>query len=465
VLKTHYVIHGTHEPLQNCFLSKAKDKKEIVTQEYFESHLQMHIKVSSIPVYNNNEELEFFVTTIQDTTLIVKANEALKDNEKRLELALEGAYEGMWDWNIQTGDVVFSDIWAEMLGYNLEEIEPHVNSWDILLHPDDKEKTLADIQQHLDGKTTRYESEHRLKTKSGDYKWILDRGQIVEWDENGKPLRAIGTHIDISRQKQIEKELIEAMNKAETADKLKSAFLSNMSHEIRTPMNGIIGFTELLSKKDISTEKQNRFFNIIQASSKQLLQLINDIVDISKIEANQLNISYEEFDINSMISELSEILQMELNKQNKEQEIEIITDCPNFESPFPIYSSPIRLKQIISNLLNNSIKFTQNGHIKLGYKKIGENHIQIFVEDTGIGISEQGKKIVFDRFMQATPETSKKYGGTGLGLFITKQLTGLLYGELSFKSELQKGTTFYIKIPISIDNNLKQEANKQKNIH
>jgi PAS domain S-box-containing protein len=451
--KTHYVIHGSHNPVEDCHLCKAHKQKKVTVSNEYEPHLNKHLNSTSIPVFNENNEVDFFVTTIQDVTSLIETEKELKYNETRLNLAIESAYEGMWDWNIKTGDVIFNHIWAEMLGYSLDEIEPNLNTWDKLLHPDDREHTMKALQKHLDGKIDRYESEHRLKTKSGEYKWILDRGKVIEWDENDKPLRAIGTHLDISRQKEIENELKEAKEKAENADKLKTAFLANMSHEIRTPMNGIVGFTELLRKKNFNTEKRNRIFNIIQSSSKQLLQLINDIVDISKIESNQLNIYYEKFYIDDLLNELFEITMLSLQKLQKDQNIDLILDLPDKNNPLEIYSSIGRLRQTISNLVNNAIKFTERGHITIGYKKTDNDFIEIFVEDTGIGISDEGKKIIFDRFMQATTETARNYGGTGLGLFITKQLVMMLNGQIHLESEEYKGSKFTIKIPIQLNEN------------
>ncbi len=392
-----------------------------------------------------NEETNAHVALIRDISNELEAQKALQDSETRLQLALEGAYEGMWDWNIKTGEVVFNHIWAEMLGYELNEIEASVESWSKLLHPDDYEHTMASLQDHLEGKIVRYEAEHRLKTKTGEWKWILDRGQVVERSDTGEPLRAIGTHLDISRQKQFETELKKAKEKAEHADQLKSAFLANMSHEIRTPMNGIIGFTELLRKKEYTTTKRDRIFRIIQSSSKQLLQLINDIVDISKIEANQLTIYKETFCLSELIQEIAEQARLELTRRKKQSQLDIALDISQNEDT-KIYSSSSRIRQVLNNLINNSIKFTEQGIISVGFRMAGETVI-LFVKDTGIGIPPDAQKIIFERFMQAEPGTAKKYGGTGLGLFISKQLINMLGGQITVQSEAQKGSKFTITLP------------------
>lgn len=446
--KSHYVIHGSSAPNEKCAAHKALMTNTTQSETYFEPHIKKHLKITSSPVFDNQNKAEFYVNTILDITEEYRAQQALKESEIRFNLAIEGAYEGMWDWNLETGEVVFNHIWAEMLGYSIDEINPHVDTWKELLHPDDAEQTIKQLKLHLDGKTDRYESEHRLKTKSGEWLWILDRGQVVSRDKNGNPLRAIGTHLDITRTKQTEEELKKAKEKAEEADRLKSAFLANMSHEIRTPMNGIIGFTELLRQKTYDKPKQDKLFRIIQSSSRQLLRLINDIIDIAKIEANQLSISKETFDINQMLSDLTIQTQMEVTNKKNAHQPEILLDIESPNTANIIYTSEVRLRQILNNLVNNALKFTEKGHIKIGYREASDNTINIFVEDTGIGIPEHAHQYIFERFRQADDETAKKYGGTGLGLFITKQLVTLLDGEISIAHNHPHGCRFNISLPL-----------------
>ena len=446
--KSYEIVHGKNKKQEDCPTCRSGNELKTISREYFEKHLQKHLRTTSTPVLNEKKEIEFFVNTIDDITEEVQSRQNLADSETRLKLALEGAWEGMWDWNIKTGEVIFSDIWFQMLDYQPGELKGHVSTWKKLIHPDDASRTMEELQEHLDGKTDRYECSHRLKTKSGDWKWILDRGQVVDRDQDGKPLRAIGTHLDLTKQKQIEEELRVAKEKAEHADRLKSAFLANMSHEIRTPMNGIIGFTEILSKKQLTDAKRNRIFKIIQSSSKQLLQLINDIVDISKIEANQLIIYKENFNLHTLLSDIKEQAEFELIQRNKSEQVELVIDNPPEFRELEIYSSPGRIRQIMTNLINNAIKFTEKGQIRFGYSILPENRLLLFVEDTGIGISKKAKQIIFDRFMQAEPGTAKKYGGTGLGLFITKQLVTLLNGSIKVDSAPNKGAKFIIELPI-----------------
>ncbi|ALO14330.1 Signal transduction histidine-protein kinase BarA [Salinivirga cyanobacteriivorans] len=447
--KSHYVIHGQDIPLDSCPTCRTKKQQKTITHEFYEPNLGKNLKTTSTPVLDEDNQIEFYVNIIQDVTTQVKNQQELADSQKRLQLALEGANEGMWDWNIQTGEVIFNDIWFEMLGYKPKELPSAIDTWEKLIHPDDEARTKKLLQSHLEGKTSRYESTHRLRTKNGDWKWILDTGQVVEHDKNGNPIRAIGTHLDMTKQKHVEEELRKAKEKAEQADKLKSAFLANMSHEIRTPMNGIVGFTEILSKKQLSESKRSRIFQIIQSSSQQLLQLINDIVDISKIEANQLTIYKENFCLNKLLVEVYEQSKLELQKRNKTDRLNLKLDIPDSDSDFIVYSSATRIRQIFSNLIGNAMKFTEHGEIAFGYKLSSDNNLELFVQDTGIGISKEAQKIIFDRFIQAEPGTAKKYGGTGLGLFITRQLVNMLDGEITVKSKASEGSKFIIKLPQS----------------
>ncbi|MDA3865261.1 MAG: PAS domain S-box protein [Salinivirgaceae bacterium] len=280
-------------------------------------------------------------------------------------------------------------------------------------------------------------------------------------NSEGKVEFFVNTMQDITESKNAQKEMRIAMEKAENADKLKSAFLANMSHEIRTPMNGIIGFTELLRNKNYSQSKQERLFNIIQSSSKQLLQLINDIIDLSKIEANQITMHTKEFDLNECLLQIEEQLKMELPKKKDKDKLHIALDLPTANSPYFIHSSETRIQQIMNNLLNNATKFTHKGHIKFGYKIVADG-IQLYVEDTGIGIPESAHDVIFERFRQADTNVATKYGGTGLGLFITKQLVELLNGQIRVENNYPNGAKFLVNLPQNFNSKKSSEVITQK---
>ena len=238
-------------------------------------------------------------------------------------------------------------------------------------------------------------------------------------------------------------DLEKAKNKAERADKLKTAFLSNMSHEIRTPMNSIVGFSELLLNKDLPKQKKQEFITYIKDSTNNLLYLIDDILDIAKIEAEQIKIKINECRLNQLLFKLYAVFHQKNNKK-----INLILDRANHSSNFTILTDNYRLNQVLTNLINNAYKFTYHGNIKFGYIEKNNNTLLFFVRDTGIGISNDKKKHIFDRFHKIKNiETEKIYSGAGLGLTISKKLIELLGGNIWVESEIGKGSVFYFTLP------------------
>ncbi len=244
-------------------------------------------------------------------------------------------------------------------------------------------------------------------------------------------------------RKNMEDDLIKSKEKAEESDRLKSAFLANMSHEIRTPMNSILGFSELFKNKNISNQRKENYLKIIHTSGKHLIKIIDDIIDFSKIESGLLVINRANVNIKELFTLLyDEYIQV---AQNKNPNIELKMEIP--DEDYIIYTDEIRVKQIISNFLTNSIKFTEKGKIVLGYHKAGKKQLKFFVKDTGIGIPQDKLETIFERFQQADDSTTRKYGGTGLGLTISKNLAEMLDGEIGVKSEENTGAEFYFTLP------------------
>jgi len=251
--------------------------------------------------------------------------------------------------------------------------------------------------------------------------------------------------MDISVIKKYEEQLEIEKDKADESNRLKSAFLANMSHEIRTPMNGIIGFAQFLSDPNITKEKLKKYSEIIIKSGNHLLALINDIIDISKIESGKLSINKAKVNINVLINELQVFFQSYIEKANKTAiNLEISTPLPNEKAS--IKTDPVRLKQILTNLINNAIKFTKKGSIKIGYQ-VNDKTLIFYVKDTGIGVKKERQKIIFKRFRQASGTTEKLYGGTGLGLSISKACVEKLGGKIWLDSEFGKGSKFFFSLP------------------
>ncbi|MGE0090466.1 MAG: sensor histidine kinase [Bacteroidales bacterium] len=261
---------------------------------------------------------------------------------------------------------------------------------------------------------------------------------------------------EINRRKKIQykltqsrKQLFLAKKKAEENDILKSRFLANLSHEIRTPMNSIVGFSSILESETLEKENQKKYLQIIKSSSNQLLTIITDILDISKIEADQLEVHYSIIDLGKLFKELYSRFNAEMLKYaDKKVTLKFTLD----ESINSIISDYSRLNQVLSNLLSNSVKFTNEGTIEFGYQQLNNNKIRLYVKDTGKGISEDFKRYIFNRFSKEKNPSNRVFDGTGLGLAISKGLVNLLGGEIYFESEENKGSIFYFTIPCKPEN-------------
>jgi len=247
---------------------------------------------------------------------------------------------------------------------------------------------------------------------------------------------------DITEKKKMIDDLVQARNKAEESDRLKSSFLANMSHEIRTPLNSIIGFSELLLDKEFGVDQHEEFARTINASGNGLLTIISDIMDLSKIEAGQVQINKTSFSVHKLIKQI----QKEYLYKALEKGIELRLDPENLKDDFFIESDEQRLRQILINFVGNAIKFTEKGFIHIGFST-NENNVHFFVKDTGIGISEEYHQKIFERFRQVEVSHTRKYGGNGLGLAISKNLVEMLGGEIGLESNVGKGSTFYFTIP------------------
>lgn len=250
---------------------------------------------------------------------------------------------------------------------------------------------------------------------------------------------------DLTEKIKYEKELILARQKAEDSDNLKSDFLANMSHEIRTPMNGILGFTELLREKGLNESKRIEYLDRVDSCGRHLLHLINDIIDISKIEAGKINITEKECSLSGLFFELFFFFQAENSRNGKNIELKMVKETE--DDKCKVITDITRLRQILTNLIGNALKFTSRGRVVFGYNVKDSDNILFFVKDTGIGIPQEKLTLIFDRFRQADNSTTRKYGGTGLGLAISKGLVELLGGDIWVESTEGKGSEFYFTIP------------------
>jgi PAS domain S-box-containing protein len=514
---------------------------------------------------------------------------ALRISEERWNFALEGSRDGVWDWNVKTNDVFFSQRWKTMLGYSENEFEGRFDEWITRVHRDDLDATLDGIQRHLRGETADYEVEHRVLAKDGSYRWILARGRVVVRDEAGAPTRMVGTQIDvterreaeeqlrreeehleetvrirtaelqqverrlrevtdklpgavyqfvrkldgsfafefcsegmetmvgvraeeavrdvntvwaaihpddlaelvvkanhsaetltryvqdlricqpdgrrwwiraesepqrrpdgsmlwngnimdITERKRLEEELAVAKSAAESANHAKSAFLANMSHEIRTPMNAILGFSQLMLRDPALTDTQHQHLDTINRSGEHLLALINDILEMSKIEAGRIRLQRSNFDLHALLGDVERMFRLRTDTRGLEFSVQCTGMVPQF-----VRADEGRLRQIFINLVSNAVKFTEQGGIavRLDAAPVGERSVRLHgeVEDTGPGIAADELPRLFREFEQT--ETGHRAGvGTGLGLAISREFARLMGGDMTAESEVGRGTIF-----------------------
>jgi PAS domain S-box-containing protein len=288
-----------------------------------------------------------------------------------------------------------------------------------------------------------WKGEHQNRTKTGDKYWESVLISPIK-NREGKITNYILLSEDISERKKMEKDLIAAKEKAVESDRLKSAFLANMSHEIRTPLNSILGFSDLLTDPDLIPQSRREFADLINLSGNNLLSIINDVLDISKIEAGQITLNESKLSAQSLISDIQK--EYSFKASSKGIEFRFAPGIPDEDIIFR--SDEMRIKQVLINFVGNALKFTDHGYIEIGVK-VDKESIQFHVKDTGIGIAKEYHDKVFDRFRQVEAAHTRKYGGNGLGLAITKNLAELLGGKIWLESKPEKGSTFFFALPQS----------------
>jgi PAS domain S-box-containing protein len=517
---------------------------------------------------------------VQDISDRKEAERSLTESEarfraqsQRLNEVIWGTHVGTWEWNIASGETIFNERWAEIVGHTLEELSPTtIDTWLRLAHPEDLRYSKGLLQRCFQGESDVYDCEVRMRHKDGHWVWIHDRGRVVEWARDGSPLRMAGTHMDISERKNTEAELerhrahledlvrqrtaefsslflalpdiyfrvnrqglildfragqkqdvsappdhfigkrvqdvlpppaaaemtqaiatlnehdspaaVEyeitiggqqkyfearlipldtdqiiavvrniserkhleqareaALREAERLAQVKSEFLANMSHEIRTPLNGVLGMAQVgLRRSQGRTEASETFAKIIE-SGKLLLGVINDILDFSKLEAGKLKIDMQPVDLRALITETTELIRERADRKSIALATEFAEDFPR-----ACITDPLRLGQILLNLLSNAVKFTDRGSITVTGSVLGDE-LEFRVCDTGIGMTQEDASRLFEAFEQADGTTTRRYGGTGLGLTITRRLVEALGGRIEVSSTLGSGSTFAARIP------------------
>ncbi len=374
-------------------------------------------------------------------------NDSLQDSEKKMRQMAENANDAIWLCDLN-GHLLYANAACEKLAERtLPPSSPYSNIFFTWIYPEDKSRTQYEILKNQEEPDREHVYEHRIITPEGHIKWIWVRTHPI-YNEQDKLYRRSGIASDITHYKNLIGELMMAKDKAERADRLKSSFLANMSHEIRTPMNGILGFTDLLKSPDLSEDDRNEYLSIIEKNGKQLLNLMNDIIDIAKIEAGEMALHKKRFDLNKFLSDIYYTFRNQYPEKLKRIDLKLMKDS---EQRIRLYSDPGRLNQVLTNLLVNAFKYTDKGTITFGYRlNYMVNRVQFikfFVTDTGKGIDKKHQELIFERFGQIREADEYKPSGTGLGLSISRNLVHLLEGRIWFESEKNKGTSFYFIIP------------------
>lgn len=370
-----------------------------------------------------------------DTTETTNAYTKIQEFENLFLLIGDYAKVGFAHFNVLTRDGYAQDTWYRNLGEKEGTPMPQVIGVYAHVVPEDQAVLKNFVGEVKTGKATSLRKEVRVCRENGKYTWTSINVMVRDYRPQDGIIEMLCINYDITPLKETEQKLIIARDKAEELDRLKSAFLANMSHEIRTPLNAIVGFSSLLAETDSRNERQE-YIKIVQENNELLLQLISDILDLSKIEAETFNFVYTNVDVNETCAEIIKSMSMKVGKG-----IELI-----FEEPFPecyLYTDKNRFTQVISNFINNALKFTQQGSITLGYEQVSHQKIKFYVRDTGMGIPEEKQKSIFERFVKLNTFVQ----GTGLGLSICKSIVSQMGGEIGVDSTEGVGSCFWFTHP------------------
>jgi len=374
---------------------------------------------------------------VADVTERKKTEEQARFDKERLSLALEAGELGFWDWHIPSGVVQFGGCWASMLGYRNDEIEPHVRAREVLVHRDDMPVVQESLQRHFRGEVAIYEVEHRLKRKDGSWCWVLDRGRVVERDNEGNPLRMVGIHADVHEQHLIREEL-------RAAAKRKDEFLATLAHELRNPLAPLRTGLEII-KRNPAGAQASQARDMMSRQLSHMVRLIDDLLDVSRITRGKLELRIEDITLQNVV---------DLAVESSKPAIDTARHTLSVELPLEdiqLHGDLTRLSQVLSNLLLNAAKYTpEGGFIKLSASMEG-GFVVVQVSDNGIGIPQEMLRAVFEMFGQVNQTLDRAQGGLGIGLALVKNIVELHKGEIRAESlGSGKGSTFTVKLPAQV---------------
>jgi len=430
---------------QNVLAIMARGQTEVVFEDSLDAvtNERRHFKSIKRPVKDADGNNQILVIA-HDITDVVKAQHKVALSERRLNDVMAATQEGIWDWTVSTGQVSHNEQWYRLLGFSEGEIGDNVEAFSAHVHPQDRQMVWERIQALMSGADDLYQSEHRMIRKDGSVIWVKDRGRIAERDAHGHPHRVVGAYANITDRMQHQVDLEQALATAQEATRAKSDFLATMSHELRTPLNGILGMAQMLQLPNVDEDARRDYARTILNSGQSLLRLLNDILDLSKVEAGCLALDHSVFDLKQLVADTT--LAFEELAQSKGLTLE--TRYCHLRSSHYL-GDPLRLRQMISNYLGNAIKFTSQGKVVLEVGEVSTDgktaQLEFSVSDTGIGIAPEKQSLLFKPFSQADNSTTRQFGGTGLGLSIVARLAELMKGEVGLESNVGIGSRFWFR--------------------
>ncbi len=387
-----------------------------------------------------------------DITEIKKVEAALRESEARQVRIIQASSDGIWEWYADRGGFHFSHRCWELLGYDdlddvLTEGEDRLKIWRRHIYPQDLAKFDSALVEHMAGRAP-FDVEYRLISVKGEVRWVRGRGRAV-FNEKGQPIMMSGTNLDITEVKRAEERVLQAKEQAEKANRAKSEFLSSMSHELRTPLNAILGYTQLFEYDGNLKTQQIENVREIRKAGEHLLQLINDVLDLAKIESGNMTVSLEPVLVSRLLDECFTLVQTQADARG----IRLTASVSTFSNTYVI-ADHVRCKQALLNLLSNAVKYNRvGGEVEVTLVAQDEKKLRISVRDTGRGIPLQRQREVFQPFNRLSAENSN-IEGSGVGLVITKQLVEMMHGKLDFASTENVGTTFWMDFPVAAEWNV-----------
>ena len=400
----------------------------------------IYASISTSCFRNKDGTVDYFVAFVNDITTRKLAEQELQRYSKRLTLATQAGSIGVWEWTVPDNQLIWDDRLFELYQVGRDEFNGYYDAWRDRVHPDDLQSTEQLLSQSLSGEAE-FNTEFRIIWPDQTIRYIRTAA-LVESAKDGTPLRMIGVNWDITDLKQTQAAFQQAKEAADVANKAKSEFLATMSHEIRTPMNAILGMVELLRETEL-TETQSWYLKTLNRSGETLLNLINDILDLSKIESGQLTLEQISFNFHQLVDESIELFMFTALDKGIQLSHHIDPAVPQW-----VEGDPTRLRQVFINLVGNAVKFTKEGWVKIQVESRSGDHISFLVQDTGHGIAKEKQEEIFQPFTQADASTTRAHGGTGLGLTICRRLLEMMHGTLKLSSKQGQGSQFMVSIPL-----------------